>query len=215
MAKVGAKRAADLTGKSKSTIQRAMKSGKISYELDKNNRRVIDVSELDRVFGLSQQKEEKTNTITSDGAKAELERATQMLEIERLKMQVKFLEEQLEAKTEQLEDLKGQRDQWQKQAQQVLITSEYSQKQAEGLKKELDERTRIARERRRKEMERRAAIQKSNKSSMQRKGFKGNGGVKQSLGLNINNLWSRVLGEVSNEKAPSNQYKKAASGKNR
>ena len=52
MAKVGAKRAAELTGKSKSTIQRAMKSGKVSYEVLDNNRRVVDVSELERVFGL-------------------------------------------------------------------------------------------------------------------------------------------------------------------
>ena len=52
MAKVGAQRAAELTGKSKSTIQRAMKSGKISFELDHNNRRVIDVAELERAFGL-------------------------------------------------------------------------------------------------------------------------------------------------------------------
>ena len=34
MAKVGAQRAAELTGKSKSTIQRAMNAGKLSYEMD-------------------------------------------------------------------------------------------------------------------------------------------------------------------------------------
>mgnify|MGYP001236298465 CR=1 FL=1 len=55
MAKVGAQRAAVLTGKSKSTVQRAMNSGKLSYELDQNGRRVIDVSELERVFGIQQQ----------------------------------------------------------------------------------------------------------------------------------------------------------------
>ena len=52
MAKVGAQRAAELTGKSKSTIQRSMNNGKLSYEMDTSGRRVIDVSELERVFGL-------------------------------------------------------------------------------------------------------------------------------------------------------------------
>ena len=64
MAKVGAQRAAALTGKSKSTIQRAMKSGKISYELDHNGRRVIDVAELERAFGLIPQNNENTSGIT-------------------------------------------------------------------------------------------------------------------------------------------------------
>jgi len=53
MAKVGAQRAAELTGKSKSTIQRAMNNGKLSYEMDNNKRRIIDVSELERVYGLA------------------------------------------------------------------------------------------------------------------------------------------------------------------
>ena len=35
MAKVGAQRAAELTGKSKSTVQRAMNNGKISFDKDK------------------------------------------------------------------------------------------------------------------------------------------------------------------------------------
>ena len=42
MAKVGTQRAAELTGKSKSTIQRAMKSGKLSSEKDANGRAIID-----------------------------------------------------------------------------------------------------------------------------------------------------------------------------
>ena len=51
MAKVGIQRATELTGRSKSTIQRAMKTGKISYEVD-NGRKLIDVSEIERVFGI-------------------------------------------------------------------------------------------------------------------------------------------------------------------
>ena len=83
MAKIGAQRAAELTGKSKSTIQRAMNGGKISFERDANGRRVVDVSELERVFGLK--KSETAKTQTSNAVEQELEKATAMLETERLK----------------------------------------------------------------------------------------------------------------------------------
>ena len=91
MAKVGAQRAAELTGKSKSTIQRAMNSGKLSYELDQNGRRVIDVSELERAFGL----EEKQGSSSAVVVEQELEKASNLIEMERLKMRVKMLEDQL------------------------------------------------------------------------------------------------------------------------
>ena len=144
MAKVGAQRAAELTGRSKSTIQRAMNSGKVSFELDHNNRRVIDTSELDRAFGLVESSEQSE----SDAA---LEKVSIQLESERLKMRIKMLETQLEMAEETIEDLKGQRDQWQKQASQILLTSEHNQKQADELREEIrqrDERVRLARQKR-------------------------------------------------------------------
>ena len=140
MAKVGAQRAAVLTGKSKSTIQRAMNSGKLSYELDQNKRRIIDVSELERVFGIKQTSPEPEKTKTSD-----LEAA---VEKERMAMQIKMLEQQLTTAGEQIDDLKDQRDKWEKQASQVLITSQYSQKQAEELRAQIKEREERARQRR-------------------------------------------------------------------
>lgn len=138
MAKVGAQRAAELTGKSKSTIQRAMKNGKLSFEIDTNDRRVIDVSELERVFGLEKPQQ--------SAAEQEMEKVNTLLENERLKMRVTMLEKQLESAEAQIEDLKGQRDQWQKQASQVMLTSQYSQKQAEDLKQQLEERDRRVQE---------------------------------------------------------------------
>ena len=140
MAKVGAQRAAVLTGKSKSTIQRAMNSGKLSYELDQNKRRIIDVSELERVFGIKQTSPEPEKAKTSD-----LEAA---VEKERMAMQIKMLEQQLTTAGEQIDDLKDQRDKWEKQASQVLITSQYSQKQAEELRAQIKEREERARQRR-------------------------------------------------------------------
>lgn len=161
MAKVGAQRAAELTGRSKSTIQRAMNAGKLSYEVDNNGRRVIDVAELDRAFGLMPQDSGPRGG--SVAIEAELEKATAMLEAERLKMRIRMLEDQLDAANDQIDDLKGQRDQWQKQAQQVLITSQYSQKQAEELKEELKERDRRAELRRQQiEQQRRNAPSSAN-----------------------------------------------------
>ncbi len=147
MAKVGAQRAAELTGKSKSTIQRAMKSGKLSFEVLDNKRRAIDVSELERVFGLEE------STPKQDTVEAELQKAKDILEMERLKMRIRSLEDQLHTAEKQMEDLRGQRDQWQKQAQQVLLTNQHTQKQADDLKKELKDREDRARAARQKRMQ--------------------------------------------------------------
>ena len=155
MAKVGAQRAAELTGRSKSTVQRSMNSGKLSFEIDGNGRRLIDVSELDRVFGLLPQGNGAAGAPSSQetSSQAELQRAADMLEIERLKMRVRALEDQLEMVREQYEDMRGQRDLWQKQSQQVLITSQYSQRQAEELKEELRQREERARQAKQKVLE--------------------------------------------------------------
>ncbi len=152
MAKVGPQRAAELTGVSKSTVQRAMKAGKLSYEIDNAGRRVIDVSELERVFGLAPQGGHAP-AASNVSVESELEKAASMIEAERMKMRIRMLEDQLETSREHIEDLKEQRDQWQKQAQQVLITSQYSQKQAEELKEELKERDRRAQMRRQAEVQ--------------------------------------------------------------
>ncbi len=152
MAKVGAQRAADLTGRSKSTIQRGMKSGRLSFEIDDKGQRLIDVSELERVFGLAPERPAGTS---EDTVKAEIQRAHDMIETERMKMRIRMLEDQLHMTQAQLDDAKDQRDQWQKQAQQVLLTSQYSQKQAEDLKEELKERDRREKMIRQKQMDER------------------------------------------------------------
>lgn len=151
MAKVGAKRASELTGKSKSTIQRSMKTGKLSYEVDEAGRRLIDVSELERAFGLLPQKKGAVSSVDADdfddeapvrnnGAEMELMKARHMLEVERLAIQNKMLQEQLSQSVDVIADLKAQRDQWQKQAQQILLTSQHSQKLSEERIAELRER---------------------------------------------------------------------------
>lgn len=163
MAKVGAQRAADVTGVSKSTIQRAMKNGKLSFSKDANGYRVIDISELERVYGLKSGVSDATQPARPDAVSVassasvassvdqQIAQASGLIEMERMKMRIYMLEQQLEAAHLQIDDIKAQRDQWQKQASQVLITSEYSQRQAEELKEQIrqrDERVRAARAKR-------------------------------------------------------------------
>ncbi len=189
MAKVGAQRAAELTGKSKSTIQRSMNNGKLSYELDSNNRRIIDVSELERVFGLEPQGNTKSMEATQHSIEAELKKAAEMLEMERMKMKVKALEDQLDTAETTIEDLKGQRDQWQKQAQQVLITSQYSQKQAEELKAELKEREEKARKRREEMLqERMKRLQGQNQNQKQQE-------EQATSAFDFGGLWKKLKGD--------------------
>ncbi len=208
MAKVGAQRAAELTGKSKSTIQRSMNNGKLSFELDPNGRKIVDVSELERVFGLENA---NSSNATSSGAGApsvsveqELEKASALIEMERMKMRVKMLETQLESAEDQLEDLKSQRDQWQKQASQVLLTSQYSQKQAEDLAEQLKQREIRARERRdqieaQRLKERMAKLEANNQNTNSSAGVRsedmndaqGEGAV-DAVGQAFSGLWKRV-----------------------
>ena len=182
MAKVGAKRAAELTGKSKSTVQRAMKSGKLSYEVLDNNRRVVDVSELERVFGL-----EETSTTTTASAKntntveTELQKAKDILEMERMKMRIRSLEDQLHVQTQLVEDMKAQRDNWQKQAQQILLTSQHSQKEAESYKKELKDREERARQMKQKRMQ-------QNMAQLQKR--------TQNQNTNTGGFWSKLTGKT-------------------
>lgn len=198
MAKVGAQRAAELTGKSKSTIQRAMNQGKLSFEIDNNKRRIIDVSELERVFGLAPDAGKETPS----NAEAELEKANAMIEMERMKMRIKMLETQLETAQDQVEDLKAQRDQWQKQAQQVLITSQYSQKQAEEFKAELksrEERAKKRREQRIAQQMQKMRGENENQPATEEK-------AKDSA-FDFQGLWSKIKG---NSKAEEKTKNKAA-----
>jgi hypothetical protein len=168
MAKVGIKRATELTGVSKSTIQRAMKNGKLSYDVE-NNRKLIDVSELERVYGV--QSEDQLQKSPEPSFEAELQKAKHALEVDRLEMTVKTLQDQLDAAQDQINDLKAQRDQWQKQAQQVLLTSQHSQKQSDERIAEMrareEARTKALQAKRQQEMQRQKAIAASNQNNNQ------------------------------------------------
>lgn len=124
MAIVGAQRASELTGISRSTIQRHMKNGKLSCQLGPNGQRQVDVSELERVYGLKKAETEGAAPAVGEDA----------MECERLRLRVEMLEMRLHLAEDQITELKEQRDQWQRQASQVLLTSQHSQKEAQEYK---------------------------------------------------------------------------------
>jgi len=172
MAKVGIQRATELTGKSKSTIQRAMKAGKLSYDVD-NNRKLIDVSELERVYGTVSMTTETTITNAEPSYETELQKAKHALEIDRLELKVKMLEDQLDSANNQIDDLKSQRDGWQKQAQQVLLTTEHAQKQSDDRILELQQREEARQKaiaaKRQADLQRQKAIAASNQNARAQK----------------------------------------------
>lgn len=189
--KVGPQKAAEITGRSKSTIIRAMQNGKISFEVDDQGHRVIDLSELERVFGKAEPFSgiaKKSSAIRGNSAQADIERelarAQELIETERMKMRMRMLEDQLHMTRTQLDDAMAQRDQWQKQAQQVLLTSQHSQKQADDLRAELETQKRQELERRKQMVERVKRIQGQNQNvapQKQQQAATGTGGLWNEL----------------------------------
>ncbi|OIN87665.1 MAG: hypothetical protein AUJ12_00730 [Alphaproteobacteria bacterium CG1_02_46_17] len=184
MAKMSVAQAADLTGKSKSTIQRALKSGRLSYSMSDAGDKEIDTSELERVYGPFPPKFDQEAAV-----RVELERAQNMLEMERVKMRCRSLEDHLHMTERQLEDMKEQRDQWQKQAQQLMITNQTSQKQAEDLKQEMREREARERAARKRQMEERMKrMQPQNQNATDEDGTGENTPIWSKLVNKINKL---------------------------
>jgi hypothetical protein len=103
--------AAKAVGKTKSTITKAIASGKLSAIKNDNGAWEIDASELYRVYPptpLETVKIEQNDTLKeTDGNSKEIE----------------ALERLLKAAEEQINDLKADRDEWRKQANQLLLTN--------------------------------------------------------------------------------------------
>jgi hypothetical protein len=107
MARVGLKQAAELTGKSGSTIHRAAQAGRLSYSQNEAGERVFDLSELDRVFGLKSQGAQLTQS-APDTSRNDPEAA-----------EIAALKARLEAAETRIRDLETDRDAWRDQAKQL------------------------------------------------------------------------------------------------
>lgn len=111
MPKLSLSQAAKLTGKSKSTINRAVKTGKLSATRHEDGTYSIDPAELARAFDMEPHRGTK-------GSSEELEE-TRFLE------RIAALESMLDREREISADLKEDRDRWRQQAT-LLITDQRS-----------------------------------------------------------------------------------------
>lgn len=104
--------AAKATGKSKTTIQRAVSKGLISGEKSQNGEYRIDPAELHRVFQLKKPDTVSDNTVWNEtrpyGDPAELA------------ARIKGLEEMLVREREALDEVRADRDAWKQQATALL-----------------------------------------------------------------------------------------------
>ena len=102
--------AAKAVGKTKSTITKAIASGKLSAIKNDNGAWEIDASELYRVYPPT-----PLETV-------EIEQNDTLKEMGENSKEIETLERLLKAAEEQIYDLKTDRDEWRKQANQLLLT---------------------------------------------------------------------------------------------
>jgi excisionase family DNA binding protein len=106
--------AAKATGKSKATISKAIKSGRISALKDETGTFRIDPSELQRVYPISvygEQKETPENTHVN---------ADSIITIRELQARLEAANERLSDKETVISDLREDRDRWRQQATALL-----------------------------------------------------------------------------------------------
>jgi len=110
MAQVSISEAARLTGKSRRTIQRYVATGKLSLSHNGTTEKVIDISELIRVFGEINKEEVTPNDtpkIVSMSHRVTHDNDSSELENELLKKEIEFLKQRLEDKDAHIDSLKN------------------------------------------------------------------------------------------------------------
>jgi predicted phosphodiesterase len=111
--------AAKAVGKAKSTVFEAIRSGQLSATKDEKGRFKIDPAELQRVYavnGNSEQKTEQEKWQIEQNRTPENDIKTALLEQE-----LHFLKKQIEQLEQVKTDLQEDRDRWRKQAEQTTI----------------------------------------------------------------------------------------------
>lgn len=103
--------AAKATGKSKTTVQRAIAKGSISASKGKNGRYSIDASELHRVFP-----KVSTDTVAQE-SQVDISRPPDET---LLQVKIEALEAMLEREREALTEMRSDRDAWKQQATALL-----------------------------------------------------------------------------------------------
>ena len=110
--------ASRLTGVSKATICRALKSGKLSYISNDSDGYKIDPAELSRVYNLKHH--ETPQGVAMKRSATPNETPQNDHEKELLELKIKHLEEKLKMVERENEYLRKDKDQWQRQATHLL-----------------------------------------------------------------------------------------------
>ena len=121
---------AAVDGLHRKRLYEMMASGDITYEIASNgnrNKRLIDAAELIRVFGDAFRVSE-TPKIFQETTEKQDETEDKLSETARLQLEIRLLQERLEAKNllleeklRTIEDLREERNEWRKQAQILLL----------------------------------------------------------------------------------------------
>lgn len=107
--------AAKLTGKSKTSILRAIKDGRLSYAEKNEHSYKIDPAEIFRVYPpVANNNSLKANAVnTQSGTESN---PVTLIEVTALRERLEAVTEQLRQSKEYCQDLKNERDRWQQQA---------------------------------------------------------------------------------------------------
>ncbi len=114
--------AAAAVGLNKTTILRAIKSGKISASMDEHGHWRIDPAELHRVYP------PVASLADSNGA-TQREAAFQAVATAELQFKVALAEQRLAELKADLEDMRSQRNAWQAQAERLVLTDGRAQQE--------------------------------------------------------------------------------------
>lgn len=115
--------AAKVVKKDRKTIQRYLQKGKLSCRVDAQGQKLIEVSELERVFG----KIPHPSSVSQPGLMSQKGSSyTTEHETSLLKEKIALLESKISFLESHIEDLKEQRKQWQEQANKLLLTQKNS-----------------------------------------------------------------------------------------
>jgi len=118
MKPLSATAAAKLAHKSKKDILEAINTGDMSATKNGRGHWQIDPSELNRVFPY------EFSELNQEPNQKLIKTASKTNETSALHVEVNMLREQLSMKDEIIDDLKGQRDSWEGQAKQLLLSNQ-------------------------------------------------------------------------------------------
>ncbi len=122
--------AAKVTGKSKATISKAIKSGKISAEKGETGAFKIDPSELFRVYPMKQPSEQE---LTPETPPANTDSSA---EIKILQVKLEAAEKEIQDKADQISKAEAREEDWRRQATNLTaLLADQSEKVAEPSKR--------------------------------------------------------------------------------